>query len=101
MSTNENFHVSDQAIIDAILEYTRNGKEPAVVKYDPDGPEAERMSQEHRIVTWFQDIRTIVDAVCQRPGFSGLNVLKIATRAMEQDIIAQSAGPASPINPEL
>lgn len=99
MSTNEPFVVSDQAIIDAILDYTRRHSESCPVAYDPSASEAERLGQEMRIVRWFQDTRHVVDFVCQRPGFSGLNVLKLAVQAMEAEVIAQAG--TSPHTPNL
>lgn len=83
--------VPDQAIIDAILDYTRKHYESCPVTYDSTAPEAVRQNQEERLLRWFQDTRLIVDLVCQREGFSGLNVLKIAVQAIELEISRQSS----------
>jgi len=83
--------ISDQAIIDAILDYTRKHYEDCPVAYDPAADETARKNQEERIVRWFQDTRLIVDMVCQREGFSGLNVLKIAVQAIESEIGGQAS----------
>lgn len=83
------FKVPDQAIVDAILDYTRKQYETCPVVQDADDPESLKLNQEDRLLRWFQDTRLIVDLVCQREGISGLNVLKMAVQAMEDEVIRQ------------
>jgi len=96
MSVDVGFNVSDQAIIDAILDYTRKHTDPCPLKYDPDATGLDKQKQDDRLLRWFQDTRSVLDFVGKRPGFSGLNVLKIAVAAMERDIITQSGDSIPP-----
>lgn len=96
MSNDDGFKVPDQAIIDAILNYTRKHTDPCPLEYNPDATGLEKEKQDDRLVRWFQDVRSVISFVSERPGFSGLNVLKIAVIAMENEIITQSGGPIPP-----
>lgn len=100
MSTEDGFNVPDQAIIDAILDYTRKHTDPCPLLYDVNASGIEKDRQEDRLVRWFQDTRFVLDYVCKRPGFSGLNVLKLAVAAMENEVISQSGSSVHPHRPD-